>query len=213
VHQGRPEAVTASPSSDHHQHFESTHSERDDPWEVTSRWYEIRKRAVTLAALPEEHYGRALEIGCSIGVLAEALAPRVDHLLAVDVAGSAIGHAQRRLAPFPHVEVDVFDVAQGLPPGAWDLVVLSEVGYYLARDELSDLVSRIEEQLTPTGVLLACHWRHDEADFAQSGDAVHRLIAFESMLARLVHHEEGDFVLDVFGIDDRSVARRTGIVR
>ncbi|RKR74846.1 class I SAM-dependent methyltransferase [Frondihabitans australicus] len=195
-----------------HEHFEQEHALHDDPWSVTSRWYEIRKRAITLASLPDEHYGQVLEVGCSIGVLTEELARRVDRVLAVDVAESALSRARERLAPLTHVEVARVDVGEGLPPGPWDLIVLSEVAYYLSRDRLSDLVSRIEEQLAPTGVLLACHWRRDEPDFVQTGDAVHRLIAFESMLSRLVHHEEADFVLDVFGVDDRSVARRTGIV-
>ena len=37
----------------------------DDPWSFKSRWYEARKRALTLAALPKLRYGRAYEPGCA----------------------------------------------------------------------------------------------------------------------------------------------------
>ena len=53
--------------------LDRVHRERPDPWQVDSP-YERRKRALTLASLPREHYGRILEVGCSVGALAVDLA-------------------------------------------------------------------------------------------------------------------------------------------
>ncbi|RIJ44083.1 SAM-dependent methyltransferase, partial [Clavibacter lycopersici] len=77
--------------------FDAAYARAEDPWRVTTRWYERRKRLATLAALPDERYGRALEIGCSIGVTTAGLAERVDELLAVDVAPTAVERARARL--------------------------------------------------------------------------------------------------------------------
>ena len=51
------------------EYFDALYAANDDPWSFTERWYERRKRALTIAALPHARYSRAFEIGCSIGTL------------------------------------------------------------------------------------------------------------------------------------------------
>nr|WP_244638814.1 bifunctional PIG-L family deacetylase/class I SAM-dependent methyltransferase [Frigoribacterium sp. CFBP 13729] len=196
--------------------FDATHARRDDPWGVTTRWYERRKRALVLASLPDERLGRVLEIGCSIGVVTEQLALRADSVLAVDVSSVAVERARARLAAQPHVRVEVADVSAGLPQGdhELDLVVLGEVGYYLSPEALGALLVDVDRVLAPGGSLVACHWRHGADDFAQGGDEVHEALAAwarDSGLTRVVGHVEEDFLLDVFSRDPRSVASRTGL--
>jgi LmbE family N-acetylglucosaminyl deacetylase/SAM-dependent methyltransferase len=196
--------------------FDATHARRDDPWGVTTRWYERRKRALVLASLPDERLGRVLEIGCSIGVVTEQLALRADSVLAVDVSSVAVERARERLAAQPHVRVEVADVSAGLPQGdhELDLVVLGEVGYYLSPEALGALLVDVDRVLAPGGSLVACHWRHGADDFAQGGDEVHEALAAwarDAGLTRVVGHVEEDFLLDVFSRDPRSVASRTGL--
>ena len=191
--------------------FDEAHRRRSDPWSVTTRWYEIRKRAVTLAALPDERYRRALELGCSIGVLAAELAGRCDELLAVDLSGEAVARAEARLADVGSVTVRRHDVADGVPEGPFDLVVVSEMAYYLDPAVLEAAVCGIADALAPGGTVLACHWLVDEPDFAQRAVAVHAALDAGLGRARVVHHEEADFVLDVWSDDPRSVAERTGL--
>jgi LmbE family N-acetylglucosaminyl deacetylase/protein-L-isoaspartate O-methyltransferase len=194
------------------EYFDAMYAENDDPWGFTDRWYEARKRAVTLASLPAERYGSVLEIGCSIGVLTEQLAARSDALHAVDVSAAAVASARERLVGAPHVRIDQADAAGGLPEGRFDLVVLSEVGYYFSPDALVELVERVRASLAEGGTVLACHWRHPVEDYVQGGDGVHAAIAEHLGLRRLVRHEEDDFVLEVFSDDGRSVAGRTGLL-
>jgi hypothetical protein len=60
---------------------------------------------------------------------------------------------------------------------------------------------------------MACHWRHEVADYPQSGDAVHEAIAERDLLDRAARHEERDFVLEVFTRGPApSVAEREGLV-
>jgi SAM-dependent methyltransferase len=192
-------------------HFDARHAARDDPWGLATKWYEIRKRRILLASLPEEALGRVLEIGCSVGITTIDLASRSESVLALDVSSEAVQRAGERLAGFPNVEVRQADVTAGLPGDGYDLVVLSEVGYYLSSPALERLLDDVEALLTPRGVLAVCHWRYDEGDFAQTGDDVHRALAARGRYVNLVHHVEHDFVLDVVSLDGRSVAERTGL--
>ncbi|WP_273653205.1 PIG-L family deacetylase [Cellulomonas fimi] len=202
----------ATPATLRQDFFDATYARRDDPWGFEDRWYEERKRAVTLAALPAARHGRVLEVGCSIGVLTAALAERCDTLLAVDVAPAAVARARERVAGAPHVRVEVGDVAARVPDGPWDLVVLSEVGYYLSRADLVRTARALRASLAPGGTVVAVHWRHPVADYPLTGDEVHRVLRRTLDLAPLVRHEEADFVLDVLAADPRSVARRTGLL-
>jgi LmbE family N-acetylglucosaminyl deacetylase/protein-L-isoaspartate O-methyltransferase len=191
--------------------FDAAYRRRRDPWRLETRWYEARKRALTVASLPDEHYGSALEIGCSIGVLTERLAPRCDTLLATDVAPAALVQAKQRTALLGNVDYLQHDLTDGIPGGPYDLVVLSEVAYYLSRPHLRAVARRLEAALSPTGTLVACHWRHPVDDYPLTGDDVHRTLAATLDLTRLVHHVEDDFLLDVWCRDPRSVAARTGL--
>ena len=119
---------------------------------------------MSLASLPRPRFRRALEVGCSVGVLTSDLAPRCDELLALDVAGAAVALASERTRALPSVRVEQMAVPAQWPEGTFDLVVLSEVGYYLSLDELTSLCDRSIGSLSPDGVLVACHWRHPVED-------------------------------------------------
>ena len=195
------------------EYFDQFYASKSDPWGFETRWYEQRKRAITMAALPREQFQNALEVGCSIGVLTEELAVRCDQLLATDIAQQPLKVAQSRLATHPHVKFQQVAVQEEWPAGSFDLIVLSEVGYYLSLDELTLLIRRAAQSLTAHGVLLACHWRHPVRDYPLTGDQVHERFREEPALARLLLHEEEDFLLEVFSPPPaQSVARETGLV-
>lgn len=194
--------------------FDALYRASDDPWSFRTRWYEARKRAVTLACLPRARYRRGFEPGCSIGELTAALAPRCERLLACDFMPAAVEQAARRLAGSPHVAIERRALPEGWPEGRFDLIVASEIGYFLGAADLDRLASRALEALEPDGTLLACHWRHPIEGCELSGDAVHALLGRHAQaagLARLVRHEEDDFVLECWSPDARSVARAEGL--
>jgi SAM-dependent methyltransferase len=190
-------------------YFDELYAHRSDPWRYLTRWYERRKRSITLASLPRERYTTALEVGCSIGVLTAELAARCDDLLAVDVSQRAVELARERVGTAARIEKIEF--AAPLPSGPFDLIVVSEVGYYLDRAGWDDMLRQATGALSPGGDLVLCHWRHPVADYPQSGDEVHAH-AETAGLVRLLRHEEEDFMLDVLSADGRSVARREGFL-
>lgn len=193
-------------------YFAAMYAESADPWGFTSRWYERRKYALTVAALPRERYRRGFEPGCSIGVLSELLADRCDSLLVTDVAPAAVAIARERLSGYDGVEVAELAIPAEWPEGRFDLIVLSEIGYYLSPDDLDVLVDRVGAGLEPGGTLVAVHWRHPVADYPLRGDDVHDRIGASEQLHRLVWHEESDLLLEVFETEPScSVAERTGL--
>jgi SAM-dependent methyltransferase len=195
-------------------YFDGMYAASADPWEFASRWYEARKYAISLALLPREHYGHAFEPGCSIGVFTELLAPRCDRLLSCDVAAAAVDSAAQRTARLGHVRVERRDILRDWPPGEFDLIVLSEVLYYYAGEDLGRVLDQAAAALRPDGNLLAVHWRHPVADYPRSGDEVHLILAGHPGLARLVEHREPDFVAEVYARADGrrgSVAEAGGL--
>ncbi len=154
--------------------LDELHRDRPDPWGADSRWYEQRKRDLVLAMLPKAEFARALEVGCSTGALAEALAARADRVLAVDRSVAALSAARRRFADNRRVSVADLDVPQEWAHGVgFDLIVVSEVGYFLSPVELDLLVDRIGASLTADGVLVLCHWRHRVAGWVMDAEQVH----------------------------------------
>lgn len=196
-------------------YFDEQYARTDDPWGLAERWYEQRKYALTLAALPRRRYRTAFEPGCSIGVLTAQLAGRCDRLVATDVTGTALSSARARVADLPHVEARRWALGDAWPPEMYDLVVLSEVGYYLGPDDLPAVLAETVEHLEPGGTLLAVHWRHDVADYPLSGDEVHAEIAATGGLARLGGWADADVLLEVWTAGSppvRSVATDEGLV-
>lgn len=192
--------------------FDDFYSGAADPWGFETRWYERRKRALTLAALPRDKFASALELGCSIGILTEELANRCDSVLATDISELPLTTARTRLSGRPGVTFRKLAFPAEWPEGQFDLVVLSEVGYYCSDDDLAWLVERCRSALAPDGVLVACHWRHPVPEYPGSGDSVHAALAGAPGLVRTVHHRERDFLLEIFEPPPAlSVAQREGL--
>ena len=146
-------------------------------------------------------------------MLTAELASRSDRVLATDISERPLVGARRRLAGFPGVRFEQRRIPDEWPDEQFDLVVLSEVGYYCGADDLRRLAERASSSLTSDGVLLACHWRHPVGEYPLGGDEVHRALKGTPGLAVLAEHVEEDFILNVFTRPTAgSVARATGLL-
>ncbi|WP_457319646.1 methyltransferase [Stenotrophomonas sp. P5_B8] len=183
--------------------------QNEDPFEYRTRWYEARKRALTLASLPQAHYLRAWELGCSNGVLTAALAPRCAQLLATDISEEAVAAARRTVAGQPQVTVERAQHPQDWPEDPFDLIVFSELGYYLEEADMQAMAARLVASLGPQGVLIACHWRPPFAQARCSTDFVHAQL--DALLPRVFSWSDADMVLQGWSRDTRSVAQHEGL--
>jgi SAM-dependent methyltransferase len=190
--------------------FDAMFRDSDDPWQFRTRWYEARKRALTLACLPLRRFESAYEPGCANGELSADLALRCKRLLVSDGSARAVDLARDRLAAMPHVEVRQTWLPAAWPMGSFDLIVISELGYFLDNDSLDALAAKALQTLRSGGCVLACHWRRPITGCTLDGDEVHRRLDEELGLHRLTHLQEADFRLDVWSHDARSVAEREG---
>jgi SAM-dependent methyltransferase len=178
-------------------YFEGIYRDGLDPWGFESRWYEQRKRAITMAALPRPTYRRCFEPGCAIGILTRLLATRCDEVVAWDIHEAAVAECERRCADLANVRVAPGVVPDLWPSGVFDLVVLSEVAYYLDPRDLTALVARLRTCVTGQGTLVAVHWL-GETDYPLGGAETHRLLTADLGWPNVVHHLDDEFVLDIW---------------
>lgn len=182
--------------------------EQDDPWGFETLWYEARKRDLLLAALPEARYGSAFEAGCATGLLTERLALRCDTLLAVDLVPRAIDQARSRLASQTHVDTRVARLPDQWPEGSFDLILLSEIGYYFTWEDWLRTATLAAGALSATGTLVACHWMRPFAERVLSTRQVHAALARQPGLHRHVRHVEPDFLLEVWSRNPQPLRSR-----
>ncbi len=182
-------------------YFDDVYRANDDPWQFASSPYERGKYAATLAALPRERYGQAFEIGGSIGVFTAQLAPRCGHLLSVDVSEAALSQARLRCAHLPQVEIKKMQVPNEFPEGQFDLILMSEVGYYLAPPDLARAADQMLAALPPGGQLLLVHWTPVVHDYPQTGDEVHEFFLAKAQpggpLRHLLGQRQDKYRLDL----------------
>lgn len=193
-------------------YFANLFDGNDDPWSFKSRWYEERKRALTLAALPQRRYARAYEPGCANGELSAGLAERCDRLLCSDGTPRAVDLARQRLADYAHVNVTEGWVPRDWPDGQFDLIVLSEIGYFLSAEALDQVAAQSRASLTPGGTVLACHWRWPIEGCELSSDMVSARLDAGLQLPLTTRIDDHDFRLDLWFGDGRSLAQIEGLV-
>ncbi len=194
-------------------YFQRLYDESTDPWRISDGWYEQRKRALVLAALPLPRFSIGFEPGCGNGELTALLAERCDRLIAWDVIEAAVNRTRQRTMELPGVQVRTGGLPGNWPDETADLIVLSEVGYYLDEADLIRAVSQAKDRLVDGGTLLAVHWRHDAEDYPLTGDRVHEIIGAEAALRRQGRYRDEDVLIEVFRRGDAtSVARVQGLL-
>ena len=154
-------------------YFDELYGRDADPWRFATKAYEHQKYAVTLDNLPRARYINALELGCSIGVLTRMLAARTGALLSIDAAQIAIDAARARCAEVPNVEFRRATLPAEFPDGQFDLILMSEVGYYFDWPDLEQLSARIVAALPGGGDLVMVHYLPAVPDYPLKGDDVH----------------------------------------
>ena len=175
--------------------FEQRYQQEADPWGYRSSAYEQAKYDATLDACGAGPFRAALELGGSIGVFSARLAPRCLALTTLDFAPTAVGAARHELRLHPNVRALVGEVPAAIPDGSYDLIVTSEILYYLETPALVATLGRLEEVLAPAGRLLAVHWRPRGPDRPQSATAVHAQLRALPWLRCVEERSTPDYLL------------------
>ena len=176
--------------------FDAKYRHQTDPWNFATNPYETARYRTTVSALANRRYLRAFEPGCSIGVLTAHLAAVCDTLFAMDISPTAVQQARARCSRLPNVEITCGALPDDLPGGCFDLIVLSEVGYYLDAVPLQNLGKTLLHKLLGGGVLLAVHWLGNSEDHRLTGDRVHEILGSLEGLAHQHAERHPGFRLD-----------------
>jgi trans-aconitate methyltransferase len=139
-------------------YFDSLYRDDPDPWRFTTSDYERDKYQATIDALGDRRFANALEIGCSIGVLTRQLAQRCDRLLSIDISETPLAAARERCADQTHVEFRRLDISAEWPAGRFDLVVLSEVIYFLSAEDVVRTARHVVQSAAPGACVLLVNW-------------------------------------------------------
>lgn len=145
-------------SSRRKSHFQTVHAEGRDFWNDPASRYEHDKRQAILKALNSPRYASVVEVGCSTGLLSRDLALRSDRFLGLDLSETAIAATRARLTDLSHARARVVPVPASWPVRDMDLIVLSEMLYYLDAPEIAHLAGRCATGLTQGGeIAVVCY--------------------------------------------------------
>lgn len=166
-----------------------------DPWDYASSPFEARKRKILLNACGAGVRGRGLELACANGETTRYLARKCLRLMAVDSSPTAVAEARRRTEVFPHVSVHQAVLPRDLPRKRFDLIVVSELLYYIRAVEADCLVSRLARAIAPGGRIILLHHHVRFEDASQHSDRAQQRAA--SQLGRTMigvfHHRDARF--------------------
>lgn len=200
--------------SDAAEYVHAMYAASDDPWQIGTGFYERRKREIVLACLPQQRFRSAFEPGCGTGELTLPLAERCDRVLAADMVPRAVQLARQRFGSSCESSVQAggsYDKAGeggveirqlGLPDWPsdrrFDLVVLSELGYFISPSDWQNAIGRMAETLLEPWTVVACHWTRPFAERLQSTDDIHAVIGERLPGSRLLLLRDADFRLEVW---------------
>lgn len=149
-------------------HLHRLYAETDDPWHFATSPYEQSKFAATAAALSCPRYSDGLEIGCGNGALAQHLAPRCDRYTGIDAIPRAVAAAQNR-APQARFLQGAYPCP--LPNGPFDLIILSEVLYFLTPQLIETLAADLL-RIAPQAEVICVTYLGDTAQQLQGVEAL-----------------------------------------
>lgn len=183
--------------------LEKLYTRKEDPWDYANDPYELEKYGRTIAALPRERYESGLEIGCSEGIFTTMAAPRVERLLGVDVSATAVERARARCAHLPRLRFRQFDFIHEDLDERFDVIICSEVLYYIPPGKRLDVARKIASWLKPDGDLVLVHtWRiytRDWDDIYGDGGAerLHQMFSHVLGMPMVVETATSDYQIKV----------------
>lgn len=178
------------------QHFDHLYRTTSDPWAYRTSAYEQRKYDATLAGLLRPRYAHVLEAGCSIGVLSARLAARSDKMLALDFSPLAIEAAAMELTGFAQANARRATLPGDWPSGRYDLIMLSEILYYLSLEDIDTMAQLVARDGADGGECVLVHWQGATQTDISANDARDRFCTALSRLRpfrEIVHPSDPDY--------------------
>jgi hypothetical protein len=117
--------------------------------------------------------------------LTRLLAARCEKLLAVDIVEAPLRLARARCADLTHVQFARMQAPQEWPDHEIDLVILSEILYFLSPDDIEHCARRVADWGSPNAVVLLVNWLGQGDDPSTGDEAADRFVAALADLFRV----------------------------
>lgn len=188
--------------------FEAKFQENIDPWNYGASAFEAYKRTVLRRACGNRLFGRGLELACAIGETTRVLAPRCLQLLAIDASATALSEATRRTKTLRNVRFAHTVLPGDLPRGPFDLIVASEIFYYLRPNDLRVLIGQLDQALAPGGRIVILHHvkNFNDAAIRPRAAQTHAVAAFHRHMQLTAFVDAGRFQVATLAKRSRPMA-------
>jgi 2-polyprenyl-3-methyl-5-hydroxy-6-metoxy-1,4-benzoquinol methylase len=189
--------------------FDSIFSESQDPWATTTSASEAERFAVTFEVLDSSLHDRfedVVELGCAEGIFTERLAPRCDHIDALDFSEVALERARTRLAGHSGITFRRWDMRRDPLKKSYDLVVAMGVLTSLYRPyDVRRVRDKIIGAMRPGAFMLFSDVRQSLVFedawwgkyFLRGGEQIRRLLSSDSRLEKI---KSADTATHVFAL-------------
>ncbi|MEH6487944.1 class I SAM-dependent methyltransferase [Hyphomonas oceanitis] len=153
--------------------FERRFQSDPDPWQTFSSVYELKKRQYLGHAIGNRTYGRCLEVAAGNGSNTCLIAGKALRLVATEGTPTGVRLMESLTGHLENTSVRQQDLAEPMPCRRYDLIVVSEVLYYLTAPVLRNVARGIDRTLVPNGRLILAHHHERFPDAVHSGQDIH----------------------------------------
>jgi 2-polyprenyl-3-methyl-5-hydroxy-6-metoxy-1,4-benzoquinol methylase len=139
--------------------FDEIYSESIDPWDIgsaDSERYNSYHQIISNSNLR----GSLLDIGCGQGAFTSRFANQFDILTGIDISKEAIKRASSKYPNINFYASDIRDLSEikVVHNSKYDLIICSDVIYYLTGQDKRNLTEWVYEHLNPSGLFFVAAW-------------------------------------------------------
>lgn len=140
--------------------FEAMYGDIEDPWGCAAVVDSLNNRLFMEILFHERGFERIIDVGCGLGAFTQRVKERQPEarVSGCDISATAV---RKAMAAYPEIEFFVLDIQKGEISGQYDLIILSEVLWYIL-DNVGEVFAKIHDALRPGGVLAIHQYFPDE---------------------------------------------------
>ena len=157
--------------------FEELYNKTIDPWQFRTSSYEKEKYEKTVASIPASKYKCGIEAGCSIGELSRLIGERCQQFYGIDISEAAIDEARKRNADRHNLHFAQSELPGGWPQISADLIVLSEILYFLTANEIEKLADILKHRWEVGGDCIVVSFLGDTSEALQGTESADMMAA------------------------------------